>query len=573
MARNKGQVRRSQLITTYGVGSVVAIEDESFMVAGLDRWPVDGPDLHEPRLERMLRVSGFVLPPATEAGNDVPVVRFPKKAYCPSCHLLADHRFFTGTFNNVCSRCGVRLIPSRFVVCCANGHIDDFPYFEWVHAGRTLQKDDKHDLQIESGGNTASLRSIEIKCSCGAERSMEGAFSRNALRGVKRCTRRRPWLGRDDERTCDDTPRTLQRGASNVWFSVTRSAISIPPWSELAFKLLNRHWRTLQHLHDDTALSGVIEGMKLAEGTPYSVQDLVFAVRRRQEASSDDREDSYDAIRSEEYEALCRGFEENSKDQDFVCVQVAGQRPTVSRWFDLVMQVKRLREVRALCTFSRVNPPAGLVNADSPPLYDEDPGWLPGVEVIGEGIFLRLSDALTDWESRPSVLERAARIDDNYRRRCDRYGVPTDRAITPRFIAIHTLAHALIAQWSLDAGYPASSLRERLYVSPDMAGLLIYTATSDSAGSLGGVIAQAEPEALEDALITAIETASWCSSDPLCLEADAAGVDSLNLAACHAGSLLPEVSCEEMNLYLDRAMLVGAPDRPEVGLFREIIDR
>ena len=62
---------------------------------------------------------------------------------------------------------------------------------------------------------------------------------------------------------------------------------------------------------------------------------------------------------------------------------------------------------------------------------------------------------------------------------------------------IHSLAHAVIDQWALDSGYPASSLRERLYVDDDMAGFLIYTATSDSAGSLGGVVAEAEPDRLE----------------------------------------------------------------------------
>ena len=105
-----------------------------------------------------------------------------------------------------------------------------------------------------------------------------------------------------------------------------------------------------------------------------------------------------------------------------------------------------------------------------------------------------------------------------------------------------------------------------------MCGLLIYTATSDSAGSLGGVVAQADPRALEDAVGEAVQTASWCSSDPLCAEADAAGVDSLNLAACHACVLLPEVSCEEMNLFLDRALLVGTTEEPEVGFFRELVE-
>ena len=62
----KGEIRRSQLITTYGVGSIVAVEDESFMVAGIDRWEPGPPNLHEPRLERRLHVNGFRVPPASE---------------------------------------------------------------------------------------------------------------------------------------------------------------------------------------------------------------------------------------------------------------------------------------------------------------------------------------------------------------------------------------------------------------------------------------------------------------------------------------------------------------------------
>src|SRR5271156_6031468 len=133
--RAKGELRRSQLITTYGVGAIVAVEDESFMIAGLDRWNVGRPNLYEPRLERRLHVSGFILPPATEHGDDVPVVRFPTWVHCPVCKRLQEHKKFTSAFKNTCNDCGLGLITSRFVICCAKGHIDDFPYFNWVHAG------------------------------------------------------------------------------------------------------------------------------------------------------------------------------------------------------------------------------------------------------------------------------------------------------------------------------------------------------------------------------------------------------------------------------------------------------
>lgn len=571
MARTKGEIRRSQLITTYGVGSIVALQDESFMVAGVDQWQVPGVDLHEPRLERQLHVDGFVAPPATESDPDIPVVRFPNWHYCPACKRLDEHRFFTVPTQNRCGTCEVPLVPSRFVMACRRGHIDDFPYFRWVHAG-SPPTGDRHHMTIESGGATASLRDIVISCSCGKLMTLDGAFAKTALRQVTRCTGRRPWL-RSGLEECEEVPRTLQRGASNVWFSVTRSALSIPPWSEGAFKILNRHWTLLRHAPNE-ALESMIHGAGLAEGTAYSVADLVEAARRRKADETDRSQTTSDHLREEEYEALVRGREERSRDQDFVCT--SGELGRLSAQFlDAVMLVRRLREVRVLESFTRVQPPSPATPQDHfGTLYDDHPGWLPGIDVTGEGVFIRLrADAVASWESRPQVQARAAVLDANYSARFDTLGLDPDRRITPRLLMMHTLAHVLIDYWSLESGYPAASLRERLYTTGAMAGLLLYTATTDSAGSLGGVVAQAEPERLDQTLAAAIAQASWCSADPVCIESDASGVDALNLAACHACALLPEVSCEERNVLLDRAMLIGTIDQPEIGFFRPLRER
>jgi hypothetical protein len=138
-------------------------------------------------------------------------------------------------------------------------------------------------------------------------------------------------------------------------------------------------------------------------------------------------------------------------------------------------------------------------------------------------------------------------------------------------VLLHTLAHVLINEWSLDAGYPAAALRERLYSDEEMAGLLIYTATSDSAGSLGGLVAQGEPERLAATTRSAIRRSSWCSADPLCVEAEASGTDGINLAACHACVMLPETSCEHNNGLLDRALLIGTPEDPTIGFFSKAL--
>lgn len=571
MARKpKGEIRRSQLITTYGIGSIIAVEDESFMVAGIDRWESGPPNLHEPRLERRLRVNGFRVPPTSESGPDIPVVRFPTWAHCPSCKRLDRYDKLTSIFRNECNACGIALIPSRFIICCVNGHVDDFPYFNWVHAG-SPRLDGEHRMTIDSTGDTASLADIVISCTCRKRATMETAFYKTALKDVTPCLGRRPWLSQNDT-TCDQMPRTLQRGASNVWFSLTHSAISIPPWSEGAFLVLNKHWEILRHLHDREALRGVLESMQLAEGTIYSTDDLVAAVIQRRAGETTAEDDATRSLKRDEYLALLNGRPEQSRDQQFVCVPAAEVPASLSGVIERVMLVKKLREVRVLESFSRVTPPERGPAAPRPPLFDTHPGWLPAVEVNGEGVFMMLSsNALERWERDDRVVRRVRQINENYRARFAAHEGPPDRDVTPRLMLIHSLAHAVIDQWALDSGYPAASLRERLYADEEMAGFLVYTATSDSAGSLGGVIAEAEPRRLAASFRELTARSSWCSADPLCVESGPNGVDGLNLAACHSCALLPEVSCEEMNLLLDRALLVGLPSAPDLGFLQHAL--
>jgi hypothetical protein len=567
--KSKGSIRRGQLVGTYGVGAVIPLGDESFMIAGTDRWNVSRPNLFEPRLQRQLHVQGFVLPPASE-GYDIPVLRFPNIYSCPICHRLDQHRFFTIPTENKCGQCNAPLVPSRFIVACNLGHIDDFPYFEWVHVGTVRDDTKQHVLSIDAKGVSASLTDIRITCTCGKSSTMKGSFARDALKGVKKCTGKRPWLG--DNVDCTEYPRTLQRGASNVYFSVVSSAISIPPWSEGAFKILNMHWNMIRYVPDN-ALPDVMAGV--AKGTEYSADDLVIAVRQRKEMEAGaEPATSEDSLKKQEYEALMHGKAETSREQDFVCIR-AEPSAEVDSWFDRVMLVKRLREVRALYSFTRLLPssPSDLPERLAP-LSAVPMDWLPAIEVLGEGVFLTLnSGRLESWERRADVLARAKRIDSRYVAGFAAHKLAADRVITPRLLLLHTLAHVLINQWALESGYPSASLRERLYVSDDMAGLLIYTATSDSAGSLGGLVSQAESDRLVPALDEAIARTSWCSADPLCIEADAAGVDSLNLAACHACALLPETSCEEANRLLDRALLVGTPENPDLGFFASLVER
>ena len=184
--------------------------------------------------------------------------------------------------------------------------------------------------------------------------------------------------------------------------------------------------------------------------------------------------------------------------------------------------------------------------------------------------------AVDRWlREQPGIVKRIASLARNYNLMRASRGQP-QRNIAAKFILLHTLAHVLINQLSFDCGYGSASLRERLYCNfadpkNPMQGLLIYTASGDSEGTMGGLVRQGKPGRLEPTIRRAIQHAAWCSSDPVCIETTGQGADNANLAACHGCALLPETSCEEGNRVLDRALLIGIPDRPELGFFHQIV--
>ncbi|WP_224276219.1 DUF1998 domain-containing protein [Streptomyces sp. LS1784] len=601
-ARNlprRGAVRRAQAITTYGVGSLVAVDQESFIVAGIDgaaeQWPLDeAPVIREPRLARVLGVRHFRLPPASgdDSRDGIRVRRFPLWHHCPECHAL-DHvrKFNSPPGRNECGECGEPLVPSRFVVACEDGHISDFPYWGWLHRGRRGESGFCGGrMSLTSSGRTASLRSVVISCSCGVpEVSMEGSFRAGALKELRiDCPGERPWLKGADKASCSRTPRTLQRGSSSVWQPVLRSALSIPPWSDTRVNALDKHWDKLRGctslVEMEIHLKHIFDGMP----SPVSTQEalaLVAAMEAEDHSGEDapdrDQEQRYRALRDLEYQRLCAGNPEESghHTEQFVCEPPIGdEKPLIDLGLVTPMLVKKLREVRALKAFTRVIDPETSSEGHEAELSLARTDWLPAMEVHGEGVFLRFDEERLDaWAELPAVADRVARMRIRHQRvlterASDPARVP-DSPATPRMALLHTFAHVMINEWSLESGYPAASLRERIYSGDEMAGVLIYTATSDSAGSLGGLVAQGEIDRLAQAVRSAVHRAEWCSADPLCIETEVSGTGGTNLAACHACVMLPETSCEHNNGLLDRALLVGTPEDPSIGFLSHLLTR
>ena len=201
--------------------------------------------------------------------------------------------------------------------------------------------------------------------------------------------------------------------------------------------------------------------------------------------------------------------------------------------------------------------------------------WAPLVDISEDENEYLIKAELPGMEKDQVIVDRASKINSAYEDTWrSRHSEPPPRTISPSFLLVHSLAHALIRQLGVSCGYSSSSLRERLYVDDErkMAGLLIYTATPDSDGSLGGLERQGRASRIAETVASAIEALEWCSNDPLCAQDISTFSDAQNLAACHSCMMTPETSCEEFNVLLDRALLVGLPDNRSIGFFAPLLD-
>jgi hypothetical protein len=105
----------------------------------------------------------------------------------------------------------------------------------------------------------------------------------------------------------------------------------------------------------------------------------------------------------------------------------------------------------------------------------------------------------------------------------------------------------------------------------NQSGILLYTASSDADGTLGGLAGMAEIEKITDLIKTALHDGEWCSGDPLCIDRVVDISLTASLASCHNCTLLPETSCESFNCFLDRGLLFGTDRYPEIAFFKKNI--
>jgi len=629
-----GSIRRAQLVSPFGVGAMsVLVDGTSVITAGLDHWyPKPGEDadfsldefvVHDWRLEERLMVGSFRLPPDYRAGHSdddrnrglhVPVLRFPRWHFCIYCKRL---RFEPLTMRQpvLCpddkhkdAKRPPRMSQVPFVAICSHGHIDDFPFREWVH--RTSTPTCQGVLRLTSRGGGSLEGQVVICDDCHMERSLQGVMDARIDAKDRSehttltdrlssdgspffCTGARPWL-QEEGGSCGESLRGALRAAGNVYFPTVESSIYLPRKIGAVSEELHDLFRqanvstglTMLHALEESGVvvsADVIRNANRELLSPFGDQELLDAYADRfggdvpPTSSHMDMETltANEEWRLPEFELL-----RETPTDELLCAIDPGLPMPLANHLDRARQVTGLRETRTLRGFTRVRDSSlrlseGKALLRRRPFHSSKDDWLPAYVVKGEGIYLELGTSrLTAWETRADVIQRAALINDRYRTVVSARGMP-QRQITPRFVLLHTLAHLLINQLVFTCGYSSASLRERLYVSnvhgKEMAGLLIYTAAGDSEGTLGGLVRMATQEHLSNVFDSAINAARWCSTDPVCMDAGekGQGPDSCNLAACHGCALLPETACEEFNRFLDRGLVIGTFDRPDLGYFSD----
>lgn len=624
----KGPIRRAQLVAPFGVGALSIVRDgTSVITCGTDHWyerekgddsgqTIDPTEyrIEEWRLQKRLRVDHFRLPPdfrvrrrGDQAPNfflTVPFLRFPKWHFCPSCNLLIEVPLTVRT-RQICPACQqskkkrIVILQVPFVAMCDRGHLQDFPWREWVH--RTATPSCNGSLKLVATGG-ASLSAQTVECSCGAKRTLsqittadpsgQSTFLSSNLDQsgtIYLCRGLRPWLGLETGEPCSSPIRGSLRSASNLYFADVQTALYLPRSgrsapSDLIDRLQEPPLSTLVSLLRGLAQTITPQMLRNQHATllqKYSdqqVTDAISVVVGNSQESGDSGipgDDAETAFRRAEYAVL-----KTRRDDEQLLIRapkMSDYETKIAGVFERIMLVHKLRETRALAGFTRVFPAGAATMEEKMRLLRRERApepWVPAYLVYGEGLFFEFrEDLVREWESREAVGARIAGLDAQHRAQQRNRRQPAE-PITPRFVLLHTIAHLLMNRLTFECGYSSAALRERLYVSSNahapMAGLLIYTAAGDAEGTMGGLVRMGQPGYLEPLLRRALEAASWCSADPVCMEMGrrgGQGPDSCNLAACHGCGLVPETACERFNRFLDRGCVVGDVEAETLGFF------
>jgi hypothetical protein len=486
------------------------------------------------------------------------------------------------------------VVSARYLLVCEAGHVDEFPYREWVHRGDVCPKARTPMLAMIDRTTGKGASATVICRSCTASRPMNEAQGEPGRAKLPPCRGRHAHLGTFDPKGCGQGLHLLLVGASNLWFAASESVIVMPRRdpaerrADLADALLaavgedklRRRVADLEMIRDLAE-----DKVDLANTTDVDLRAAVDAALEPTEETPEQvlqRRRDWDPI--DLLVPEWRYLEEDPASERHAD-DASGLTLSPRRWargadaplpeqVSRVLAVDRLRKVNALLGFTRIDQMDRVNDLGTrlAPLTRRPPTWTVATEDRGEGIFLQLDDELVArWERQVTASPLWAQHREAHRRNFDNRRSETaapdladSRFPGPRYWLLHTLSHVLIKQMAMSSGYSAASISERIYAwpaadgRPAAAGMLIVTTASDSDGTLGGLVRLSDPTLLGSLLRDALRRAARCSSDPICARRTPQDPeDFLHGAACHACAFASETSCEKANRFLDRRFLLN----------------
>jgi hypothetical protein len=462
------------------------------------------------------------------------------------------------------------VVPIRFVRACPRGHLADIDWYRFAHTG---DAGCRRQLWLDEKGTSGDLTELRVRCECGAGRDLALAQRNPGLLGT--CNGERPWLGPGPHEGCGLPSRLLVRSASNAYFPQVMSVISLPDKNESVGKAVNQVY------------SDYLAGLDSAEELAFARKKMA-AVKAALDGFSDAEawaevqarkgavlEGPAKTVKQAEFEVLAGTKESAGADQpdgNFYARALAAaawggpDRPWMAA-VERVVLVHRLREVVAQIGFTRFEASSPDVEGElqmgvqAAPLARETT-WLPAVENRGEGVFVQFRKAaIDDWAGRPAAVERGRHLLAGFEAWKSAHPHSARKFPGLPYYLMHTVSHLLLTAVSLECGYPASSIRERVYALESGYGVLLYTGSPDAEGTLGGLVETGRQIARH--LRAALELARLCSNDPVCAQHDPPGPHEarfLHGAACHGCLLVAETSCEQQNDFMDRALAVPTVD-------------
>lgn len=600
MSKSLIQIRKSQLITGFGPGSIVNdLEGDGFMILAPRHWSNES-RLRAPVQNETLRqkLGAKMLVSIKEAGNeyypDITSVRIPRWSYCSRCRLMTRQGSFSSRkakcSNPECSSKKYKgkkstLVSVRILVMCENGHISDFPFQEFVHGDSDWEH---HELSYNIDSRKSGMSSVLIKCeTCNKSKRLDGVLSNEFKEKHKLfCSGESPWLLQEGEfikkEKCDKDLIGVQKSSSNIYFPIVQRSIAIPIESDIdnvitsSFEDYNIRERVNEIIAENDFNEEVIWSMiRLFSNRLLNDSHKEQAMYYFYNPPNVELNASFEEL---EYRAFNQ-FVGSVKNKDWSGYRYAGAKLDFA-WanlFEEIIPMDRVKITNAFCGFTRVKPFEEIEGESPSKLSDmikQAYGYKNKIEEVfvdeirGEGIFFKVDyDKLIEWAKQDEVQKEFERLGDESKLfLSERYKNPQ------QFVALHSLSHALIHSFSKQSGYPLSSLSEIIYTprlgdETAYAGIFIYTANSDGDGSLGGLFSLGEENKLSVILNRMVIDNKWCSSDPVCSGYGASGVQSSNLAACHNCLILPETSCGYFNKYLHRGFLTSPNSNHKIEIF------